>query len=137
MASRVPLIWLAFLAILLSGCDSAEDLVNRRLPPVPAEQHRAAAIQAAQTAIAELDDANAGFNLRIDDIAGALNASGFTERLGVGQVKMSGDRQLLLAEVEVAKKFSGQDFPELDENTKSLIEALKPEIEGRITLGLG
>jgi hypothetical protein len=137
MASRVPLIWLAFLAILLSGCDSAEDLVNRRLPPVPAEQHRAAAIQAAQAAIAELNDANAGFNLRIDDIAGTLNASGFTERLGVGQVKMSGDRQLILAEVEVAKKFSGQDFPELDENTKSLIEALKPEMVGRITLGLG
>lgn len=137
MASRVRLIWLAFLAILLSACDSAEDLVNRRLPPVPVEPHRAAVIQSAQTAIAGLDEANAAFNLRIEDIAATLNATGFTERLGVGQMKLRGDRQLILAEMDVARTFSGEDFPELDENTKGLIAVMKPEIKGRITFGLG
>jgi hypothetical protein len=137
MASRVRLICLAFLAILLSACDSAEDLVNRRLPPVPVEQHRAAVIQAAQTAIAGLDEANAGFSLRIEDIAATLNASGFAERLGVGQLKLRGDRQLILAEMDVARTFSDSDFPELDENTKRQIAAMKPEIKGRITFGLG
>lgn len=136
MTSRAPLIWLAFLAIVLSGCDSAEDLVNRRLPPVLAEQPRAAAVQAAQAALAEVSDANAGFNLRIEDIAATLNASGLAERLGVAQLRLRGDRQLILAEVEVAKTFSTEDFPELDADTKKLIEALKPEIEGRIALGL-
>jgi hypothetical protein len=137
MASRVPLLWLVFVAILLTGCDTAEDLVNHRLPPVPAEQHHATAIQAAQAALAEINDANAGFNLRIEDIAATVHAGGFTERLGVSQLKMRGDRQLILAEVEVARKFSKDDFPELDETMKSLIEAVKPEMKGRIVIGLG
>lgn len=137
MTSRAPLIWLAFLALVLSGCDSAENLVNRRLPPVLAEQSRATAVQAAQAALAELGDANAGFNLRIEDIAATLNASGLTERLGLAQLRLRGDRQLILAEVDVAKTFSTSDFPDLDVDTKKLIEALKPEIKGRIALGLG
>jgi|GEM_PF-4718897 len=138
MASRVPVpLWLVLLAMLLSGCDSAEDLVNRRLPPVAVEQHRATAIHTAEAALAELKDANAGFNIRIEDIAAAVNAGGFTEKLGVGRLKMRGDRQLILAEAEVVKNFSKDDFPEFDENTKNLIDALKPEITGRITLGLG
>ncbi len=137
MASRVLLIWLFFVAVLLSGCDSAEDLVNRRLPPVPAEQHRATAIQAAQAAIAGLSDANAAFNLRVEDIAAAVNASGVIERLGVGPLKLRADHQLILAEAEVAEKFSKDDFPELDANTKDRIEALRPVIKGKISLGLG
>src|SRR5690242_19007131 len=112
MASRVPLILLAFLAILLSACESAEDLVNRRLPPVSVEQHRTTAIQAAQAAIAQLDEANIGFNLRIEEIAAALNANGLAERLGGGRLKLRGDRQLILAEMEVTRTFSGGDFPE-------------------------
>ena len=137
MTSRVQFIWLAFLAIILSACDSAEDLINRRLPPVPAEQHRAAAVQAAHAGLAQIKDANAGFNLRIEDIAAVLNASGVAEKLGVAKLQIRGDRQLILAETEVARKFSKDDFPELDENTRRLIEALKPEIKGRIALGLG
>jgi hypothetical protein len=136
MASRVPLVCLAFLAVLLSGCDSAENLVNRRLPPVPEEQQRATAIQASQAAIAGLSDANVGFNLRIEDIAVAVKASGAAERLGVGPLTLRGDRQLILAEAEVAKTFSRNDFPDFDADTKDRIEALKPEIKGRITLGL-
>ncbi|MGE0008776.1 MAG: hypothetical protein AB7S92_24750 [Parvibaculaceae bacterium] len=137
MTSRMPLLWLVLLALLLCGCDSAEDLVNRRLPPVPSEQHHSAAIQAAGAAIARLPEANAGFNLRIEDIEASLNAKGFAERLGVGPLKLRGDRQLVLAEVAVARTFSGRDFPELDETTKKLIETLKPEIKGTISLGLG
>src|SRR4029079_1259264 len=114
MASRAPLILLAFLAILRSVCESAEDLVNRRLPPVSVEQHRTTAIQAAQAAIAQLDEANIGFNLRIEEIAAALNANGLAERLG-GRLKLRGDRQLILAEMEVTRTFSGGDFPEFDE----------------------
>jgi hypothetical protein len=136
MASRVPLIWLVFLAMLLAGCDSAEDLVNRRLPPVPGEQHRAMAVQAAQAAIAGLKDVNAGFNLRMEDISAAVKASHLTEGLGIGQVKLHGDRQLIFAEVEVAKTFSKDDFSEFDANTKDRIGTLKPKIKGRITLGL-
>src|SRR5262245_5722840 len=114
MTSRVQLIWLVLLAMLLSGCDSAEVLVNRSLPPLSGEPHRATAIQAAKAAIAELNDANAAFNLRIEDIAAAVKASGFAERLGVSQVKLHGDRQLILAEAQVTKTFSKDDFPELD-----------------------
>jgi hypothetical protein len=101
------------------------------------EQHRTTAIQAAQAAIAQLDEANIGFNLRIEEIAAALNANGFAERLGGGRLKLRGDRQLILAEMEVTRTFSGGDFPDFDENTKGLIEAMKPEIKGRITFGLG
>ncbi len=111
--------------------------MNRRLPPVPVEQHRTTAIQSAQTGIAQLGEANVGFNLRIEEIAAALNANGFAERLGVGQLRLRGDRQLILAEMEVARTFSSGDFPEFDENTKSLIDGMKPEIKGRIVIGLG
>ncbi|MGE3875511.1 MAG: hypothetical protein AB7F74_21365 [Parvibaculaceae bacterium] len=137
MISRVPLIWLALLAMLLSGCDSAEDLVNRRLPPLSDEPHHAAAIQAAQVALAGLDDANAGFNFRIEDIAAAVKTAGVIERLGVARLRLRGDRQLILAEADVTKAFSKDDFPDLDADTKSQIEILKPEIKGRISLGLG
>lgn len=104
---------------------------------MPVEPQRAAVIQAIQKGMAGLDEANAGFNLRIEDIAATLNANGFTERLNVGQLKLRGDRQLILAETDVARTFSAEDYPEFDENTKSLIAAMKPEIKGRISFGLG
>ena len=137
MASRVPHIWLFFLAVLLTGCDSAENLVNRRLPSVPEEQQRATVVHAAQTALAGLNDVNAGFNLRIEDIAAAVKASGVTQRMGVGPLTLRGDRQLILGEADVARTLSKDDFPDLDANTKDRIEALKPEIKGKIVLGLG
>ena len=104
---------------------------------MPAEPHRAVVVQAAETAIAQIDEANAGFSLRIEDVAATLNASGLAEKLGVGRLKLQGDRQLILAETDVAKTFSGGDFPELDQHTKSLIDAMKPEITGKIVFGLG
>lgn len=121
---------------MLSGCsDPLKDLVNSKWPPISVEQQREAAIQSAAQTLAKLTMPNVAFGVLLSD-AQKVALSEDLKKLGVSDVSLAGDKQLLSLSVKFSRAFTEVDAGD-NADLRNLVATLRPEITGKIAIHAG
>ncbi|TAY50940.1 hypothetical protein [Rhizobium leguminosarum] len=111
--------------------------MNAKFPPVTVDDHRKTAIGSVASTLPELVNANVAANLRLSDLGTAMNSAEVKEKLGISDLTLHGDRQILFADVSVDRTFTASDFPDLDATTVQILTKMSPQIKGTVSIGLG
>lgn len=121
----------------LSGCfeDTIKEIVDSKFPPVDAQQYRNKAIATASSSLDEMDSPDVAAVLQIEDIRQALRSTHILTKANVKNVRIEGDSQLLLADIDIAGVFTSSMFPEMDSDSASILDSLKPNLVGVLKIG--
>ena len=124
---------LAWACVLFSGCsDPLKGLVNIKWPPVTAEQQRQDALSTAAQTLTRLTTPGIAVGVQLSDVRGVLLTRKLKE-LGVQEIVLEGDRQLLSLRVKFSRQFTDADAGD-NADLRPILATLRPEIT-RATAG--
>jgi len=112
------------------SCALSPDALAKRLiktmPVADVATQRSQAIVSATNALSEITEPNLAFGVSVPTLERLLNSAPL-KALGVQSVKLSGEQQLLRADVAFSRKFSGG----------KLLDKLQPEVSGTLSFYAG
>jgi hypothetical protein len=109
--------------------DPVSKYVNAHWQPVDVATQRQAAVTTAVTALKEITAPNLAFGTPLSSLELALNGSA-VKTLGVREVKLKGEDQLLRIDLDFERKFTQQ-------SSDNLLMRLQPEVTGTLTMHAG
>ncbi|MBL4941866.1 MAG: hypothetical protein JKY81_09405 [Colwellia sp.] len=131
------LVLLFLFTIGLSGCfqKTIKELVDNKFPPVDASQYREKAISTSAASLEVMESPDVAAVLRLDDIRKTLEETDILKKANVKNVRIKGDNQLLLADVQIDGIFTSSMFPNMDVESASFLDYLKPNLVGVLKIG--
>jgi hypothetical protein len=124
------------LTLALGGCgDPISSYINKKWPPVSADQQRQTAIASAATTLSTMTIPNVAASFNFEDVKKVIEPE-IKKISGIQKADIVGEDQLLRVDVQFSKEFTEADVAG-DATATKLLKELHPQIDGKIAVYLG
>lgn len=124
------------LILILGGCsDPVSSYINKKWDRVSVNQARQTAIVSTAETLSTMTSPNIAASFNIEDIKKILDTE-IKQIPDIKKVEISGDEQLIQANIQFSKKFTEADVKS-DATLANLLKKLHPKIDGQITIYFG